>query len=290
MSQTASAERSTGQLDHLSDSQFRRLAKFIEDYAGIKMPATKKTMLEGRLRKRVAAAGCANLADYCNYLFERNGLELETLSLIDVVTTNKTEFFREPEHFRYLAEKAVPELAPWKRPGRGAVLKVWSAASSTGAEAYTLAMVLTDLAARTAPFEISILGTDISTRVLRTAALGIYPEAMATPIPAPMRQRYLLRSKTPGQGLVRVVPELRRLVQFQRLNLMDDSYPMGRDFDVIFVRNVLIYFDKPTQNGVLERLCDHLVPGGYLVLGHSESLAGQSVPLRPVAPTVFRRL
>ncbi len=278
-----------GNLDHLSQRDFRRLAAFIHDYSGIKMPETKKTMVEGRLRKRVAATGFAHLADYCRHLFDEGGLAAETVPLIDVITTNKTEFFREPDHFRFLADVALPRLVAERRAGPHTVMKVWSTASSIGAEPYTLAMVLADASQRLGGFRIDITATDISTRVLETALLAIYPEGMIESVPLDLRKRYLMRSRQASRGLVRVAPELRRLVRFGRLNLMDPSYPVDRDLDVIFCRNMLIYFDKPTQQAVLTRLCDHLRPGGYLFLGHSESLAGCGLPVKPVGTTVFRR-
>jgi chemotaxis protein methyltransferase CheR len=220
-------------------------------------------------------------------VFDDGGMDTECLALIDAVTTNKTEFFREPDHFRALVEVVLPSLLAERR--NGSLIKVWSTASSIGAEPYTLAMVLADQSRRSGDFRFSILGTDISTKVLRTATMGIYPEEMIAPVPLDMRQRYLLRSKNGSRGLVRIVPELRRLVQFSRLNLMDESYPVDRGIDIIFCRNLLIYFDKPTQQAVLTRLCDHLRPGGYLFLGHSESLAGFGLPLSTVGTTVFRR-
>jgi chemotaxis protein methyltransferase CheR len=277
-------------LDHLNARDFARLARFIHDYSGIKMPPTKKTMVEGRLRKRVGAIGCASFAEYCRHLFDGGGLEAESIHLIDAVTTNKTEFFREPDHFRFLAETAVPGLLSDRRAGRPAQVKVWSSASSIGAEPYTLAMVLADLSARLDGFRFSVVATDISTRVLETAVKGIYPEEMVAPVPIEMRRRYLLRAKTATRGVVRIAPELRRHVQFGRLNLMEPPYPLDRDMDIVFCRNILIYFDKPTQQKVLERLCDHLRPGGYLFLGHSESLAGLGLPLVAAGTTVFRRI
>jgi chemotaxis protein methyltransferase CheR len=276
-------------LDHLSGRDFQRLARFIQDYSGIKMPVTKKTMVEGRLRKRVGAGGFASFNEYCRHLFDDGGMDAECLALIDAVTTNKTEFFREPEHFRILVERALPSLLAERRAGPGTLVKVWSTASSIGAEPYTLAMVLADESRRGSRFRFSILGTDISTRVLKTASSGIYPEEMIAPVPMDMRKRYLLRSKNDQRGLVRIVPELRRMVQFGRLNLMDESYPVDRGLDIIFCRNLLIYFDKPTQQAVLTRLCDHLRPGGYLFLGHSETLAGFGLPLQSIGTTVFRR-
>lgn len=276
-----------GGLDHLTARDFSRLARFIQDYAGIKMPPTKKTMVEGRLRKRVGVHGFADLTEYCRHLFDGGGLEAEAIHLIDAVTTNKTEFFREPDHFEYLAEIAIPQLLAARR--NQTQIKVWSAASSTGAEPYTLAMVLADLRAKLGTFQFSIVATDISTKVLETAVAAVYPEQMITPVPMDMRRRYLLRSKDRSRGLVRIAPEIRKLVQFGRLNLMDTAYPVAQDLDVIFCRNILIYFDKPTQQAVLGRLCDHLRSGGYLFLGHSESLAGLGLPLIPAATTVFRR-
>jgi chemotaxis protein methyltransferase CheR len=273
----------------LSDRDFSRLAGFIHDYSGIKMPASKKTMVESRLRKRVGAVGVATLADYCRHVFDRGGLAAEAVHLIDAVTTNKTEFFREPEHFRTLAEVVIPSVLADRRDGAAPAVKLWSAASSNGAEAYSMAMVAADLAARHRGLRVSILATDIDTTMLKTVAAGIYPDDMAAPVPIEMRRRYLLRGKGDAAGLVRIVPALRGLVRVARLNLMDEAYPVDRDMDVIFCRNVLIYFDKPTQQAVLARLCGHLRPGGHLFLGHSESLAGFGLPLVAVGNTVFRR-
>jgi chemotaxis protein methyltransferase CheR len=276
-------------MDRLRANDFRRLAQFIQDYSGIKMPVSKQTMVEGRLRKRVGAAGFDNFTEYCRYLFDEGGLASEAIHLIDVVTTNKTEFFREPDHFKFLADVALPRMLSERRAGGNTLMKAWSTASSIGSEPYTLAMVMDDVSNQLGGFRISIVATDISSRVLETAAGATYPEAMVEPVPPEMRKRYLLRGRHGSKGLVRLVPEIRRLVRFGRLNLMDAAYPVDHDMDIIFCRNMLIYFDKPTQHAVLTRLCDHLRPGGCLFLGHSESLAGFGLPLSPIAPTVFRR-
>lgn len=279
----------SGAIDHLTSHDFRRLASFIHEYSGIKMPPTKITMVEGRLRRRVRATGAANLKEYCRKLFEEGDLEDEAIHLIDAITTNKTEFFREPEHFRYLAASALPQLLAGRATSSRSPLKLWSAACSTGAEPYTLAMVLAERGEIHPGLNFSILATDLCTEVLQTAVLGIYPEAMIAPVPAELRRRYLLRARTPGRGTVRIAPELRARIRFGRLNLIASDYPVDRDFDVIFCRNILIYFDKPTQEAVLRRLCDHLCPGGYLFLGHSETLAGFQLPLQLASNTVFRR-
>ena len=275
--------------DRLRQSDFRRLAAFIQDYSGIKMPPAKITMLESRLRHRVRDTGATSLADYCHTLFERDGMRTEAVHLIDAVTTNKTDFFREPDHFQILTQQVLPALVADRRGADLAQVKLWSSASSTGAEAYTIAMVMAEWREHHRGTRVVILGTDLSTEVLEVARRAIYPETMISPVPPELRQRYLLRSRDPSRRLVRVVPELRAWARFERLNLVDPDYQVDRDFDVIFCRNVLIYFDKPTQRDVLRRLCEHLRPGGFLFLGHSESLAGMELPLRSVANTVLRK-
>jgi chemotaxis methyl-accepting protein methylase len=222
---------------------------------------------------------------YCSTLFEEGGLERELPHLVDSITTNKTDFFREPAHFQVLAEQAIPALL--KLHGRGGpLLKIWSAACSAGPEPYTLAMVLAETAQHR--FRFAILGTDICSEVLEDARHAVYSEDVVKPVPDDMKRRYLMRSRG-GKGQFRIVPELRKLVRFEHLNLMDSKYPIDRDVDVIFLRNVLIYFDKPTQRGVIERLVSHLRPGGYLFLGHSESTIGSAMGLKEITSAVFRR-
>lgn len=276
--------------DHLSIRDFKRIADLIGEEVGIKLPPTKRLMVEGRLRKRVRALGLDNLDDYGAYLFQRGGLAAERPFLINAVTTNKTDFFREPEHFDLLEQRLVPDLIRLRQAERKPLLKIWSAASSTGAEVYTIAMVLADLLAQRQDFRFAILGTDISTAVLEQGVQAVYPAELIAPVPLAKQQRYLMHARKPGaRPEVRIVPELRRLVQFARLNLMDTSYPFDRDVDIIFLRNVLIYFDKADQEKVILRLVSHLRPGGYLILGHSESMIGTAVTMRQVAPAVFQK-
>ena len=272
-----------GQLEH---GDFVRLAAFIQDYAGIKMSPMKKTLVEGRLRRRVRALGMTSLPEYCRYLFDHGGLEEEAVHVIDVVTTNKTDFFREPQHFTFLMDQVLPRLAA-ERTGPRQEIKGWSAASSTGAEPYTIAMMLAQFAERQGGTRFSVFATDICTEVLHTAARAVYKEEDVAPVPKELLKRYILRSRDPSRHEVRIAPELRQNVHFRRLNLMDETYSMARDMDFIFCRNVLIYFDKETQRRVVERLCQHLRPGGFLFLGHSEALTGHGLPLTPVANAVF---
>ncbi len=272
--------------ERFSNRNFDRLTQLIHTYSGIKMPASKRTMLAVRLRARLVALDLAHLDGYCDYLFDNGGMNTELVHLINAVSTNKTDFFREPAHFDFLRDTLLPELAA---AGRREV-KLWSAAASIGAEAYTMAMVLEDFRARHRGPDYSILATDISTEVLALAVQGQFAEAMMDPVPADLRSRYVLRPRDPALGLVRIAPALRAKISWARLNLMDDRYGAGREMDVIFCRNVLIYFDKAAQGNVLSRLCDHLRPGGYLILGHSETAAGAALPLLPIFNTIFRKV
>jgi chemotaxis protein methyltransferase CheR len=276
--------------DRLSDRHFKAIAELVETRTGIKLPAAKRTMVEGRLRRRVRALKLSTLGQYGSHLFERSGLQEELVHLIDCVTTNKTDFFREPSHFDFLRNVAVPSLLSDNK-GKTRNVKIWSSASSSGAEAYTIAMVMEELVAAGAPMNYSILGTDISTAILKEARAAIYARDFADPVPASMRMKYLMESRDAHKPLVRVVPELRARCRFEHLNLMNASYPFDSDVDVIFCRNVLIYFDQETQAAVIGRLVSHMRIGGYLLLGHSESMAGGvRQTLRQVQPTVFQRV
>ncbi len=271
--------------DSLSKRNFDRLARYINGYSGIRMPPSKSTMLEGRLRRRLRATGHSSLNQYCDYLFEEDGIKAEAVHLIDVATTNKTDFFREPAHFSYLSEVVLPLIA--ERGQR--TIRAWSAACSTGAEPYTLAMVLEEFA-RSSNLSYSILATDLSTQVLSTAIRGVYPADMVAPVPADMAKRYVMRSVKTHDHTVRIHPTLRAKVGFARLNFMDEKYRVGDRMDLIFCRNVLIYFEKQTQVNVLSRLCECLAPGGYMFIGHSESISGYSLPLKQVANTIFEKI
>lgn len=271
--------------DRISKRNFDKLARFIYDYSGIKMPPTKLTMLEGRLRRRLRATNHSTFDDYCDFLFNDGGLEQEAIYLIDVVTTNKTDFFREARHFDFMQAVALPALI-----NSGIrTIRTWSSACSTGAEPYTMAMVLAEFTEARNDLKYSILATDLSTDVLQTARRGIYPQDLVQPVPHDLQRKYVMTAKQSGRGEVRISPKLRSKVGFARLNLMDEKYPVGDLMQIIFCRNVLIYFDKPTQQGVLSRLCDCLAKGGYMFIGHSESITGFDLPLKQVSNTVFQK-
>jgi len=272
--------------DGLSSRNFEALSRYIYDYSGIKMPITKLTMLEGRLRRRLRATGIPSFNAYCDYLFKHGGIEKEAIFLIDAVTTNKTDFFREPKHFEFMEQVGLPELAAAGHRR----LRLWSAACSIGAEPYTMAMVMQDFVESRSGIDYRILATDLSTDVLGAARRGVYPRDMVQPVPAEMQRRYVMVSRDAGRGEVRIHPRLRSAIGFARMNLMDSAYRVGDPMHMIFCRNVLIYFDKPTQARVLSRLCDCLAPGGFLYVGHSETVTGISLPVRQVANTVFKKI
>jgi chemotaxis protein methyltransferase CheR len=257
---------------------------------GIKLPPEKRGMLEMRLRPRLRQLGYARFDGYCRYLFEAGGLAAEMQHLIDAVTTNKTDFFREPEHFTLLRESIVPALLERRQGEQGPLLKLWSAACSTGAEAYTMAMVLEEMRRARPSFRFSVLGTDISAQVLERADEAVYPAEMVLPVPSALKQRYLMSSIYGGQGaVVRVIPELRQRTRFLQLNLMDQSYRVDRDVDVIFLRNVLIYFEPSDQDAVVQRMLSHLRPGGVLILGHAEAAIGSRLGLNDIGFGAFRK-
>jgi chemotaxis protein methyltransferase CheR len=266
--------------------RLRRLAATITGELGIKMAEDKLTMLKGRLQRRINQLGLTSLTAYEDRLHDPQHAETERIHLFDLATTNKTDFFREPAHFRYLTEHALPALS---ERGDRWLCRVWCAGCSTGQEVYTLAMVLDDYARSHPGFDYEITGTDISVRVLREAASATYPAELAEPIPAALRQRYLLRGKSERNGLVRVVPELRSKVRFRRLNFMVGHYPLG-EVHIVFFRNVMIYFDQATQKQVLERMCRVLVPGGFLFIGHTESVSRLGLRLASESSSVLRRL
>ncbi|WP_312490870.1 protein-glutamate O-methyltransferase CheR [Sphingomonas sp.] len=272
--------------DALQRSDFDRIAAYVYRECGIRLPPVKLTMIEGRLRRRVRAHGHSSLSDYCGWLFDADNLATEREHLLNAVTTNKTDFFREPKHFDYLVGTVLPQL---REAGAGR-LRVWSAACSTGAEPYTLAMLLDAYARDHRGPEFGILATDIDSEVLRIARRGVFPAAMLDPVPAGLRARYAMRANDPRRSEMRIVPALRAAIGFAQMNLMDARYPVGDPMDIIFCRNVLIYFDKPTQEKVVRRLADCLRPGGLMFLGHSESITGFDLPLKPVANTVFQRV
>lgn len=274
----------------LTQRDFERFSRLVYDHCGIKLPPHKQSMLEARLRKRLRAHNLHTFEEYAEMIFSADEPTEELVKLIDVVTTNKTDFFREPAHFDYLTNSALPYLVQNFGAGINQPLRVWSAGCSTGKEPYTLAMVLKEYQEKIKDFSFDILGTDICTDVLEKAVQGIYAAIKAEPVPDALKKKYLLKSKNKDNNLVRVVPELRSLTRFRRLNFMDEDFGFREPFDIIFCRNVIIYFDRPTQERLLAKLVANLDTGRYIFLGHSETLLGLNLPLKQMAPSVYRKI
>lgn len=272
-------------LPELKDREFRLLSDFIQTNYGIKMPDTKRIVLQGRLQKRLKALAMTDFKTYVEYVFSPRGRD-EIIHMIDVVSTNKTDFFRESSHFDYLTNTILPQLVDANKYRN---VKVWSAGCSSGEEPYTLAMVLNEFREKNSGFDFSILATDISTAMLQFGADAIYREDRILPIPMDLRKKYFLRSKDQTMHQVRVVKPLRDKVKFRRINFMDTVYNADSDFDIIFCRNALIYFEHDVQECIINKLCQHLKPGGYFILGHSETITCMNVPLDNISATISRK-
>ena len=270
----------------LTQSQFQTLSKFIYDELGIKLPDMKKVMLESRLQRRLRELGMNNFKDYIDFVFSKEGRQNEMVHMFDVVTTNKTDFFRENNHFEYMNQFILKEVAQKNTN----FVNIWSAGCSSGEEPYTLTIVLSEAIEKGLISDFKILATDISTRILKMAKDAIYPLNRIEEIPLHLKKKYFLKSKDPVNRTARVIPELRNKITFERLNFMDDVYNINQTFDIVFCRNVIIYFDHQTQERVIGKLCSKLKTGGYLFLGHSESIAGMNLPLQNIKPTVFRKI
>ena len=274
----------------MSNDDFKKLSSFIYREYGIKMPEVKKTMLQSRLHKRLRELNITSYKEYVDYLFSTEGQQSEVIHMIDMVSTNKTDFFREPVHFDFMHSDVLPELLYGEKPNRS--IKIWSAGCSSGEEPYTIGMSIHEFALQNPGlyFDYSILATDISTRVLKTAVEAIYKENRVEMLPLNIKKKYLLKSKDRTNPTVRIIPDIRRKITFQRLNFMDNYYQVPENFDIIFCRNVLIYFDRETQEKVINRLCTKLRPNGIFFLGHSESITNYNVPLKQLKPTIFRKI
>ena len=264
----------------INDTEFKRLSNLLYDIAGISLSDAKKMLLTGRLSKRLTALGLDTYTQYFKYVTDVAHAD-ELQFMVDLLTTNETYFFREPQHFDFLKQIVPPSIKP------GHKFRVWSAAASIGAEAYSIAMVLADSLGEGGAWE--ILGTDISNSVLEQARRGHYRIAEADKIPSPYLKKYCLKGKGEQEGTFLIDHKLRQHVSFEQVNLNVDGIKKIGDFDVIFLRNVLIYFDITTKQRVIANLIPCMKNNGYLIVGHSESLNGITNALTQEKPTVYRR-
>ena len=271
----------------LAEPEFNRLSKFIMSEYGIKMPPEKRIMLQSRLQRRLKALNINNFREYVDFVFSPQGQVEEVIHMMDVVSTNKTDFFRESNHFDFLLSDALPDLFVNQKLKN---ISVWSAGCSSGEEPYTIAITLSEFGERHSGFEFSITASDISTKMLEKAALAIYPEEKIQDVPLSIKAKYFLRSKDREIKKIRVISELRNKIGFFRQNLLYLPQENHPQHSIVFCRNVLIYFDRVNQQAILSRLCMHLKPGGYLFLGHSESITGFELPVQQIKPTIFKHL
>jgi len=272
----------------LTDGEFALFRALVADQTGIALGPHRRVLLQVRLGKRLRALGLRTFSEYHRLLTERDPLGEEMTRLVNAITTNRTEFFREGHHFAYLAKTWVPAVRARSAETEDRSVRIWSAGCSSGEEPYTIAMTLRDALPSPSDLDIRILASDIDTEMLARAAAGIYPLEAIGRVPKVSVPRHFLRGVGSQEGFVQVRPEISAMVTVRRINLLERPWPIRTRFDVVFCRNALIYFGRATQQGVLERLVECLKDDGLLILGHSESVHGIA-RLRHLGRTIYQR-
>jgi len=260
--------------------EYERFRELIYKKSGISLGDQKSTLLASRLSKRLRDLGLESFGQYYDVVTGDPNQD-EFTRMLDLISTNKTDFFREPKHFDFMRDRILPEVKENRR------IRIWSSACSTGEEPYTIAMTLYEHVDNPAQWDFKILASDLSTRVLAKAASGMYEEDRLRGVPSEVVRRHFLRGRGDQAGQVKVKPHLIEMVTFRRLNLMDERFPIKEPLDLIFCRNVMIYFDRPTQEKLIEKFHRYLKPGGYLFIGHSESLQWIAHSFKVIAPTIY---
>lgn len=269
-----------------NDYEFIR--QIVYNHSRINLGQDKQELVSARLGKRLRATGRATVSEYCDLLRTAAGTE-ELGNLIDVISTNHTYFFREEGHFEALRDTILPDLVRRRERETGATLRVWSAACSSGEEPYSIAIALEEyFSAHPPAWQRQIEATDISTRILTKAQAAVYAAETVSRMPPATVKAYFQTGYAEQAGLYRVKPALRSMVRFRQLNLLEGALPFSEPFQIIFCRNVMIYFDRATQEELVQRLKSKLVPGGYLMVGHSESLTGINHGLKIIRPATYQ--
>jgi chemotaxis protein methyltransferase CheR len=285
----ASELRATPPIDAPSADEFMLFQRLIERHSGIYLSPSKQALLVGRLLSRLRALGCTSFRAYYQRVIS-DGSNEERTRMIDALCTNETHFFREPRHFAFLEQRLFPE---WRRQAfghqRARRIRVWSAACSTGEEPFSLAMLLAHHFMGASDWDCAVLATDLSTRALATAQQATWPIEKSIEIPVPLLKRYMLRGTQDQLGKMRARRSIRQLVQVEALNLIAAPYHVCGLFDVIFCRNVLIYFQPAQKLRVIRALLSHLAHGGHIIFGHAETVTGLNDELQSVAPNIYRR-
>ncbi|HLG17968.1 MAG TPA: protein-glutamate O-methyltransferase CheR [Blastocatellia bacterium] len=275
-----------GTIQPITDKEFALFQGLIHREAGIYLSQVKKALLVGRLTRRLRELGLRTFGAYYRRVVEEDGGE--RARMLDCICTNETHFFREPQQFAFLEQHVFPDWKTRALSGlRARRIRAWSAACSTGEEPYSLAMILLCHFPQTSGWEVEILATDLSIRALKRAQAGVWSLENAARIPSTYLRKFMLKGTRSQAGKMRAGPEIRSAVRFHRLNLNDEYYPALGPFDLVFCRNVLIYFDAGTKSRVIDRLLNHVAPTGYLLLGHAESLSNVTDRVRSVGPMVY---
>jgi chemotaxis protein methyltransferase CheR len=272
----------------LSDREFKAVQSLIYQHAGIALADSKHVMVQSRLAKHVRRLQLDSYADYLRFLDQVDNGD-EVILFINALTTNKTDFFREKHHFDFLLEKAFPEIKRRAENGGKRRLRIWCSASSTGEEPYTIAMCVREFFAEDPTWDIRILASDIDTEVLSKAQEGLYEAERFLDVEPYFAKKYFEKQGRDAGSPASVKPTLRNLITFRRLNLMDDQWPINTTFDIIFCRNVMIYFNRTSQTKIVNHFADYLDPSGHLLIGHSESLFGISDRFKSLGDTIYAR-
>lgn len=269
-------------------SEYDLIRQLVYTHSRINLGSGKMELVSARLGKRLRATKLPSITDYCRHLQGPSGEE-ELAHLIDAISTNHTYFFRESPHFDFLREHILPEMATRRQTEKWTGFPIWSAASSSGEEPYSLAILLAQTLGLNSAWQWHIDATDISNRILAQARTGVYRTEQITPLPQEILRTYFQKGFGPQEGNYRVQSALIDRVRFRQCNLLDPGSPYEHLFPVIFCRNVMIYFDRPTQEELVAKLTRQLLPGGYLLVGQSESLTGIDHPLEAVRPSIYRK-
>ena len=274
----------------ITDREFRQLRALVHQQTGIALGEGKRQLVCARLGKRLRHHGYSTFSQYYDHLMERDPEGEELIRMINAITTNKTDFFRERHHFEFLRSEVLEQLSAPRAVDAPRTLRIWSAGCSSGEEPYSIALTVLDTLPRIYAWDVKILAADIDTETLEKGRAGMYPAEQMASIPDRLRERYFLRGRGALDGWVRVRPEVQELVKFRRINLRDETWPIRTAFDCIFCRNVIIYFDRALQERLVGRFVDLLKPGGHLFLGHSESLLGMRLGLKYLGSTVYQKV